>query len=140
MFELTALEVAAYGAVTGTIALVLSLVGRRDVTWSKRAKVASDLRLALRQLRDATTAARTDGARALRTPRVRGDLELVEQISGRAADRRLRSLLAVARERCALAANSGTGKYDESIAVETALKAINDALARIDKIDRKAPT
>lgn len=139
MFRLTALQVAAYGAGTGTLALILSVAGRRDVTWAKRAKIASDLRLALRQLRDAATAARSDGARALRTPRVRSDLDLVEEIAGRAADRRLRRLLRGVREQCALAANAGTGRYNETVAIEAAVKAVNTALVRLDKIERKAP-
>jgi hypothetical protein len=140
MFRLTTDEIAAYGAVTGTLALAITFVGRRDITWSRRSKLASgDLRNSLLQLRDAATAARSTGAAALRTPRVRGDLEIVGEMVSRSPDRQLRGLLRSARDKCAIAASGGTDAFTEQAAIDQALESINAAITRIYKIERKAP-
>jgi hypothetical protein len=135
----TTLEIAGYAAVTGTAGLAVSLLGRRDSVWSKRAKVCQEVRRPLQQLRDAASAAQTKGGSALQTPRARADLDEVDELAGRAADRRLRKALRAARHEVAVAASGGTGTYSESASIARAIASINSALARADKIERKAP-
>lgn len=142
------LAIAIYGAVTGTVGAVTGTVGavvairnRYDVTWGRRAKITSDLRPALAQLRDAVAEAKLRPQQvSLRTPRTRVDLDLIKEITGRAADRKLRQHLHQVHTACSVvAAPSGTSNYSELVAVEDALNALNSALKRLDKIDRRAP-
>jgi hypothetical protein len=142
------LIVAIYGAVTGTIgalaggvSAVAAIRTGADARWGRRAKVAGELRPALTQLRDVIAEARMRPDRVrLRTPRTRTDLDLIQEITARAADRQLCRHLHEVHLRCSLVtAAEGPARYQQMQAMDAALGALNVALRRLDKIERRAP-
>lgn len=104
--------VALYGAVTGTIGAVVAVRNRADVVWARRAKVVGEARPALLQLRDALAEAKARPERigAIRTVRLRADLEFIDDVRHRASDRRLRRLLEQAHVACAVLPTAPSGQ------------------------------
>lgn len=138
--------VAVYGAVTATVAALVSVQSRLDVVWQRRAKVIDELRPSLTGLRDLLAEAQVQpkAAAALRSVRARADLQVIDDLRGRTADRDLKRRLAAVHAACSVVAATPSGgqkggTYSVGVAVDAALDAVVRATERLDHIERKAP-
>jgi hypothetical protein len=143
------LIVAIYGAATGTIGTILSLITRRDAVWGRRGR-ARDLRPALDTLRDVIAEAKATprNAHALTsTTTFRVLLDELDEQSQRCPDRKTRTYVRLVHGRClavvqySAPADSATDqvRYQLMNAIDRALTALTSALDRLDRIDRRAP-
>jgi hypothetical protein len=141
------LVIAIYGAVTGTAGAVAAIRSLRDSTWGRRAR-ALDARTDLTQLREAIAEAkaRPERARSLTaTAYFRGHLQAMDEARNSCPDRQLRRLLGEVNTSCrhvlsVVPEDPQESTYASVHAIDLALDALSQALARLDLIERKAPS
>ncbi len=142
------LDLAIYGAATGTIGSVIAALNRIDATWGRRSR-ARTLRTHLNPLREALAEARARPERAgpvTTSLNFKGHVQALEEAKPSCPDRQLRKLLAEVTMRCLNVPNvvpedpDGPVPYALTAAVDRALTATTQALDRLDRIERRAPS
>ena len=141
------LDLAVYGAATGTVGSLIAIWNRMDATWGRRSR-ALDLRTNLIPLREVLAEAR---ARPERTGPLttslnfKGHVQALDEGEPGCSDRQLRRLLAEVNSRCLNVSNVvpedpyGPISYALTNAIELALASVTRALDRLDRIERSAP-
>ncbi len=141
------IDLAIYGAVSGTIGSVTAIRNRMDATWGRRAR-ALTMRSSLVPLREALAEAKARPERAgplTASLSFKGHVQALDEGRAGCPDRQLRGLLADATNRCLNAANvapdspDGPISYALTNAIDLALAAVTRALDRLDRIERSAP-
>lgn len=141
------IDLAIYGAVTGTIGTVLAVRSRIDATWGRRSR-ALTLRTHLIPLREALAEARARPERAGQVTTsltFKGHVQALEEARPGCPDRQLRRSLAEVPSRCLNVGNvvpedpDGPVPYALTAALDRALTSITQVLDRLDRIERSAP-
>jgi hypothetical protein len=140
-------DLAIYGAASGTIGSVTAIRNRMDAMWARRAR-ALTMRSNLDTLRDALAEAKAQPERAgLVTSSLsfKGHVQALDEGKAGCPDRQLRRMLADVTNRCLNAANVAPDLPESPItyaltnAIDQALIAVTRALDRLDRIERSAP-
>lgn len=137
------ISIAIWGAVTGTLGLVLNWIGRRDRTWARRAKVTDLARPALQELKQVLISAQQNpqGVSAA-SYRNRAETTQIGEFAERSADkqlaRHLKDVVANYQAAVAQAAPKGPVSAEQVSATGKALAAIERAEGRMNLIDRKS--
>jgi hypothetical protein len=141
------LDLAIYGAATGTVGSVTAIRNRMDATWGRRSR-SLPLRTNLIPLREALAEAKARPERAghLTTSlNFKGHIQALDESRHSCSDRQLRRLLADVNSRCLNVSNVAPEGADCPIsyaltsAIDLALAATTRALERLDRIERSAP-
>jgi hypothetical protein len=140
-------DLAIYGAASGTIGSVTAIRNRMDAMWGRRAR-ALTMRSNLVPLREALAEAKARPDRAgLVTASLsfKGHVQALDEGRAGCPDRQLRDLLAEVTNRCLNVANvapddpDGPISYALTNAIDLALTAVTRALDRLYRIERNAP-
>jgi hypothetical protein len=141
------IDLAIYGATTGTIGTGLAIRNRVDTMWGRRSR-ALTLRTHLIPLREALAEARARPERAGPVTTgltYKGHVQALEEAKPGCPDPQLRRALAEVTSRCLNVGNvvpedpDGPVPYALTAALDRALTSINQALDRLDRIARSAP-
>ena len=136
------------------VSVAVGYAGRTDVWWGRRAKNIDDLRVPLQQLRSALEAATLEVQQTrllLWSARHAATIEMIEDRLDVLADRKLRRLLRRLREQCVALRGQAPDRfesYEQSLPPDLtaasqllpkAIASVDQALARLHKITKRAP-
>jgi hypothetical protein len=137
------LTTAVVGATTGTYGAIVSSLGRRDVTWRRRAKQLPTLRPALEALRDAVAEVQQGNRtiRALQDLALRAHLDELQERQPQLSDKVLSEHVTEVLHAYSsvIAAGDDSKDHRKAEAIRRAAESIRTALQRADQIEKKAP-